>query len=124
MPLHQSRRFRVGAGPSPGPAPLLFCHRPRGTYNGAAADSVLLELALSGLEQPVPDTVRRARAVRVSVSGPVHGEANVDAERPFRIVGLASGDYRLRAVSGESGAPLACETEFTVNRELGSEAEP
>jgi hypothetical protein len=112
-PISSSVRFWFARRGEGGSGPQVVCWGPRGTYYGGAAEPALDLLLRAadgrGLEHQ-PITAR--------LEGPgAPAAAQVDAARPWGILGLASGDYRL-VVDLSPPAPRATSPcLFTLNRE-------
>ncbi|MDT8436671.1 MAG: hypothetical protein RRA92_07930, partial [Gemmatimonadota bacterium] len=119
------RRFTVGGGGGaaaagaaadfdPG-APFLVYSRPKGTYVGADADSVMVDFYL-GNTRLGPD----AHTVRLTVDDVL--EAPLTAWVPHFLVGLPAGEHRIRLeLLNAAGAPVGgsfarAEAAITVER--------
>lgn len=91
--------------------PLLTYSRPKGAYEGADADSVMVDFYLTNVE------LGADHAVRLTVDDSLVFE--LDEWVPYYLVGLASGEHELRLeLLGPGGAPVPNEfntTERTIS---------
>lgn len=73
--------------------PMLIYSRPKGTYNGPAANAILLDFYLANVELG-----EKKHSVRATVTPPVGRAASLDitAWAPFSIVNLPSGETRVK----------------------------
>lgn len=125
-------RFWVGKkGQSewkPNADPMLVFSRPKGTYNGTAADNVLVDFYLLNAK------LGELQQIKATVSGPGLEEtgrfANITEWRPWALNYLRSGDYtitiELLDAAGEPvpGAWNTTTRTITVNREAADDKAP
>lgn len=108
--------------------PMLIYSRPKGTYNGSAADHILVDFYLSHVEFPPKGQFR----VKANVQGPGLEEggrtAIVDQWRPYYLDYARSGDYTVTLdLVNLAGDPVEgpwnhTTRTFTVNREAPDDA--
>lgn len=107
-PITATVRFWFERRGSPAAAPGVVCWGPNGTFYGAGAEPAIDVLLLAQSAAPV--------GVILEGEGTSH-RASVDATQPWAILGLESGDYRLRVEAGTGAAQARDDCRFTVNRE-------
>ena len=110
--------------------PMLIYSRPKGTYNGAAADHILVDWYLANVDLPPKGVFK----VKANVQGPGFDEGGrtfeIDQWRPYYIDYARSGDYTVtldlvKADGSDVEGPWNhTERKITVNRDAPSDAPP